>query len=69
MVTSCAVKIEPCAKKYMSSIWALTARSSAQKEAIAPPIECPVTIMSLCPCSFLALRTAFVMAERKTVLL
>jgi hypothetical protein len=24
--------------------------------------------MSLCPCSFLALRTAFVMAERKTVL-
>lgn len=36
-----------------------TDKSSAQKEAIAPPIECPVTMMGISPYNFLALFTAF----------
>ena len=60
-------KGEPYANNIIAG--ALTARSSAQKEAIAPPIECPVTIMLISPYNLLALRTAFVMAGRKSVLL
>ena len=47
----------------------LTARSSAQKEAIAPPIEWPVTMTLMSPYDFLALFTALVIARRKIVLL
>lgn len=47
----------------------LTARSSAQKEAIAPPIEWPVTMTLISPYDFLALCTALVIARRKIVLL
>lgn len=45
-----------------------TARSSAQKDAIAPPIECPVTMMSMSPYNFFALLTAFRIPGRIVVL-
>lgn len=45
-----------------------TVRSRAQKEAMAPPIECPVTIMRISPYSSLVLWTALIIPGRIVVL-
>lgn len=42
------IVLEKC-KDFLQVINSLTIRSRAQKAAIAPPIECPVTIMSRSP--------------------
>lgn len=47
---------------------ALTTRSSAQKDAMAPPIECPTTIMGISPFNFLVFSTALKTAGLKVVL-
>jgi hypothetical protein len=47
---------------------ALTTRSRAQKDAIAPPIECPATIMGISPFNFLVCSTALKTSDLKVVL-
>lgn len=45
-----------------------TARSRAQKEAMAPPIEWPVTTMPISPYKFLACRIPSRIPSRRVVL-
>lgn len=46
----------------------LTTRSSAQNEAIAPPIECPVTMMGILPYASLVFLMPLTTPSRNVVL-